>query len=166
MSSQPARPPTTLLSLTPGQARIAEKVADGRSTDQIASDLGIAIGTVSAHLGHCGRKLGVSGRAPLVHACYVTEQIPRPDLATPPGTFSDVETWTWRMVATGASAQDMAEQATITHDDALRRIRSLRECVEARNAPHLVTLGWAYAVLDASLTDMTSGVILPVPARR
>lgn len=45
---------------------------------------------------HCGQKLGVSGRAVVVHACYVTGQLKRPGKAVFPETFSDPETETWR----------------------------------------------------------------------
>ncbi|MEU9245743.1 LuxR C-terminal-related transcriptional regulator [Streptomyces sp. NPDC048385] len=163
MSARPARPSAPHLELTPAQARIAEKVAAGKSTDAIASDLKITAGTINVQMKHCGQKLGVSGRAAVVHACYVTGQLTRPEKAISPETFSDVETETWRMIAIGATSMDYADRARISRDEALQRMRALRERVRAHNDPHLVTLGWAYNVLDESLVEMVSGMVLRAP---
>lgn len=163
MSTRPARPSASHLELTPAQVRIAEKVAAGKSTDAIASDLTITAGTINAQMKHCGQKLGGSGRAAVVHACYVTEQLTRPEKAIFPETFSDVETETWRMIAIGATSMDYAARARISRDEALQRMRALRERVRAHNDPHLVTLGWAYNILDESLVEMVSGMVLRAP---
>ncbi|MEU3793014.1 LuxR C-terminal-related transcriptional regulator [Streptomyces fructofermentans] len=166
MSARLARPPATLLDLTPAQLRIANKIAQGRSTETIASDLTITAGTINVQMKHCGQKLGVRGRAAVVHACFVTWQIQRPEKAALPDAFSDEEIKTWRMVAAGATSKDYAETAGISRNEALRRFRALRERVKADNGPHLVSLGWRYGVLDESLVEMVSGTVLPVLARR
>ncbi|MGX1668588.1 hypothetical protein [Streptomyces sp. NPDC055400] len=70
------------------------------------------------------------------------------------------------MVAAGATSKDYAEAARISRDEAVRRVRELRERVEADNDPHLVTLGWKYGVLDESLVEMASGTVLPALVRR
>nr|WP_260859569.1 helix-turn-helix transcriptional regulator [Streptomyces cupreus] len=164
VSARPARPPATYLELTPAQVRIAQKVAKGKSTDAIASDLTITAGTINVQMKHCGQKLGVSGRAAVVHACYVTGQLKRPGKAAFPETFSDAETETWWMIAIGATSKDYADRARISRDEALQRIRALRERVRAHNDPHLVTLGWTYGVIDESLVEMVSGTVLRAPA--
>ncbi|SOE32521.1 LuxR C-terminal-related transcriptional regulator [Streptomyces sp. OK228] len=166
MSARPARPSATLLDLTPAQIRIANKIAQGQSTETIASDLTITAGTINVQMKHCGQKLGVRGRAAVVHACFVTEQLHRPEKAAFPEPVSDAEITTWRMVATGATSKDYAQKAGISRDEALRRVRALRERVKADNDPHLVTLGWRYEVLDESLVEMASGTVLPVLARK
>ncbi|MFB7930356.1 LuxR C-terminal-related transcriptional regulator [Streptomyces sp. NPDC056039] len=165
MSARPPRPPATL-PLTPAQLRIARRVADGESTHTIASNLAITAGTINVQLQHCGQKLGVSGRAAVVHACFVTEQLERPETATSPEVFSDTEIETWRMVAIGATSQHFADRVRISRESAVGRVRSLRERVKAENDPHLVTLGWSCEVLDESLTEMASGAILRVPTRK
>ncbi|WP_369251076.1 helix-turn-helix transcriptional regulator [Streptomyces sp. R41] len=165
MSARPARPPATL-PLTPAQLRITQSVADGESTDAIATKLSITVGTINVQLKHCGQKLGVSGRAAVVHACFVTEQLRRPETAAFPEAFSAAEVKTWRMVAIGATSQEFADRACISRDSAVRRVRALRARVAAQNDPHLVTLGWSYQVLDESLSEMASGTVLRVPARR
>lgn len=156
VSARPTRPPATL-PLTPAQLRIAQKVAEGESTDAIASELSIIVGTINVQLKHCGQKLGVRGRAAVVHACFVTGQLQRPETVASPETFSETEIETWRMVAIGTTSQD-ADLARISRDSALGRIRALRERVQAENDPHLVTLGWSCEALDESLTEMASGV--------
>ncbi|MFD5629984.1 LuxR C-terminal-related transcriptional regulator [Streptomyces sp. NPDC127072] len=166
MSARPARPPTTLLDLTPAQVRIANKIAQGQSTETIASDLTITAGTINVQMKHCGQKLGVRGRAAVVHACFVTEQLRRPDTAAFSEAFSATEIEAWRMVAIGATFQEFADRARISRDSAVRRVRALRARVAAQNAPHLVTLGWSYEVLDESLLEMASGTVLRVAARR
>lgn len=165
MSARSARPPATYLALAPAQVRIAQKVAEGKTTTAIASDLSITGGTVNVQMKHCGQKLGVSGRAAVVHACYVTEQLNRPQQAVLPGAFSDAEIETWQMIAIGATSQDFADRARISRDEALKRMRALRERVQADNDPHLVTFGWAYGVLDESLVEMVSGTVLRVAVR-
>lgn len=164
MSARPARPSTTSLDLTPAQIRIVQQVAEGKSTDAIASDLTITAGTINVQLKHCGQKFGIRGRAAVVHACFVTEQLRRPEKATFPGAFSEAEIATWRMVAIGATSKEYAERARISHDEALGRVRALRERVEAENDPHLVTLGWRYGVLGESLLEMASGTVLRLRA--
>jgi DNA-binding CsgD family transcriptional regulator len=166
VSARPARPPAALLDLTPAQVRIANKIALGQSTETIASDLTITAGTINVQMKHCGQKLGVRGRAAVVHACFVTGQIQRPEKAAFPEAFSDEEIKTWRMVATGATSMDYAEKASISRNEALRRFRALRERVKADNGPHLVSLGWRYGALDESLVEMVSGAVLPLLARR
>ncbi|MBE4741438.1 helix-turn-helix transcriptional regulator [Streptomyces caniscabiei] len=90
MSARPTRPPATL-PLTPAQLRIAQKVAEGENTHAIASELSITVGTINVQLKHCGQKLGVRGRAAVVHACFVTGQLQRPETATSPEAFSETE---------------------------------------------------------------------------
>ncbi|MER6086778.1 helix-turn-helix domain-containing protein [Streptomyces bluensis] len=165
MSVRPARPPATPLDLTPAQIRIAQKLAEGKSTEAIASDLTITAGTINVQMQHCGQKLGVRGRAAVVHACYVTRQLKCPEKAAFPGSFSDAEVETWRMIAMGATSTVYADRARISRDEALQRIRALRERVRAGNDPYLVTLGWMYEVLDASLVETLSGTVLRVPAQ-
>ncbi|MDX3121591.1 MULTISPECIES: helix-turn-helix domain-containing protein [Streptomyces] len=165
MSSRPARPTAQHLDLTPAQIRIAQRVAEGKATPAIASDLSITGGTINVQMKHCGQKLGVKGRAAVVHACYVTEQLKRPPGTVAPGAFSDAETETWRMIAIGADSKDYADRARISRDEALKRMRGLRDRTQAKNDPHLVTLGWAYGVLDESLVEMLSGAVLTVAAR-
>ncbi|GAA3827973.1 helix-turn-helix transcriptional regulator [Streptomyces phyllanthi] len=165
MSARSARPPATPLDLTPAQVRIAQQVAEGKSTDAIASDLTITAGTINVQMKHCGQKLGVRGRAAVVHACYVTGQLERPKNAAFPGSFSEVETETWQMIAAGATSEVYANRARISRDEARQRMRALRQRVQAHNDPHLVTLGWTYEVLDESLVEMVSGTVLRAPAR-
>lgn len=164
MSARPARPSPTSLDLTPAQIRIVRQVAEGRSTDAIASDLTITTGTVNVQLKHCGQKLGIRGRAAVVHACFVTEQLRRPEKVAFPGAFSEAEIETWRMAAIGATSKEYAARAHISHDEALGRVRALRVRVEAENDPHLVTLGWRYGVLGESLVEMASGAVLRLRA--
>ncbi|MFJ9961259.1 helix-turn-helix domain-containing protein [Streptomyces avermitilis] len=135
MSARPAPPHATLRDLTPAQVRIVNKVADGQSTEAIASDLKITAGTINVQMKHCGQKLGVSGRAAVVHACFVTGQLQRPEKSTFLEAFSDAEITTWRMVAAGATSKDYAENAFISRDEALRRVRGLRGRVKADNDP-------------------------------
>ncbi|MEW2399997.1 LuxR C-terminal-related transcriptional regulator [Streptomyces sp. NPDC046862] len=164
MSARPARPPATPLGLTPAQVRIVQKVAEGKSTAAIASDLTITTGTINVQIQHCGQKLGVRGRAAIVHACYVTKQLERPRKVTFPGTLSDAEIETWQMIAIGATPQEYGDRARISRDTAVQRTRDLRKRVDAGNDPHLVSLGWTYGVLDESLVEMASGTILRAQA--
>jgi DNA-binding CsgD family transcriptional regulator len=166
VSARPARPSPTSLDLTPAQIRIVQQVAEGKSTDAIASDLTITAGTINVQLKHCGQKFGARGRAAVVHACFVTEQLRRPAMATLPGAFSEAEIETWRMVAIGATPKEYAARTRISHDEALGRVRALRQRVEAENDPHLVTLGWRYGVLGESLVEMASGTVLRLRARK
>ncbi|MDT0464799.1 LuxR C-terminal-related transcriptional regulator [Streptomyces gibsoniae] len=165
VSARPARVPATL-PLTPAQLRIVRRIADGESTATIATQLSITIGTINVQVQHCGQKLGVTGRAAVVHACFVTGQLPRPEKAVLPGVLSKAEAETWRMVASGMTSLEVAEQAGISRGDALGRIRALRERVRADNDPHLVKLGWSHEVLDESLTEMASGTVLRAPVPR
>ncbi|MFD8716865.1 helix-turn-helix transcriptional regulator [Streptomyces sp. NPDC059629] len=154
------------LPLTPAQLRIVQKIADGESTAAIAAQLSITTGTINVQVQHCGQKLGVSGRAAIVHACFVTGQLPRPEKALSSEVFSETEAETWRMVASGMTSLEVGERADISRDDAVGRIRTLRGRVQAENDPHLVKLGWSHQVLDGALTEMASGTVLRAPVPR
>lgn len=58
----------TVLALTPRQEQLLERLAAGLSNQEIASELGITIGTVKQHLVMLYRRLGVSSRAKAVMA--------------------------------------------------------------------------------------------------
>jgi DNA-binding CsgD family transcriptional regulator len=158
--------PARLLDLTPGQVRIAAKVAKGESTAAIASDLTITAGTINEQLRHCAQKFGVHGWPAVIHAGYVTGQLQRPQRAVVPEALSGAESVTWRMVAIGATSKYYAQRARISHSEALDRLRALRRRIKPSNDPHLVTLGWRCGVLDESLIGMASGITLRVPAHR
>jgi len=59
-------------SLTPRELEILGLVADGKSTAQIASQLWVTPATVSKHLEHCYRKLGVASRTAAIAAAGLT----------------------------------------------------------------------------------------------
>jgi DNA-binding CsgD family transcriptional regulator len=50
------------VSLTPREHAVMNRIADGMSTNEIAAELCVTAGTVSKHLEHIYRKLGVTGR--------------------------------------------------------------------------------------------------------
>ncbi|MEX2556459.1 MAG: helix-turn-helix transcriptional regulator [Actinomycetota bacterium] len=54
------------IQLTVGERRIAERVAEGRRNDEIATDFGISRRTVEWHLTNIYRKLRVRNRTELV----------------------------------------------------------------------------------------------------
>ncbi|MFD5469616.1 hypothetical protein [Streptomyces sp. NPDC127105] len=64
------------------------------------------------------------------------------------------------MVAIGATTKEHVARARTSHDEAIGRVRALRERVEANNAPHLVMLGWRDGVLGESLRQLASGTVL------
>lgn len=55
-------------SLTPREEQVVACAAMGHSNKLIAYDLGLSVGSVAVLLGRASRKLGVSGRVPLVRA--------------------------------------------------------------------------------------------------
>jgi DNA-binding CsgD family transcriptional regulator len=54
------------LGLTPAEARVAETIASGRSPEEAAADLGIALSTVRHHLKRTHEKLDVRRQSELV----------------------------------------------------------------------------------------------------
>jgi DNA-binding CsgD family transcriptional regulator len=64
----PRRALTPVERLTPGERRVAELAAAGRSNRQIANALFVTVKAVEWHLGNAYRKLEVRGRAELPHA--------------------------------------------------------------------------------------------------
>ncbi|MFD7222924.1 helix-turn-helix transcriptional regulator [Streptomyces sp. NPDC059892] len=159
----PGQPRTTPLPLTPAQVRVLGKIAEGKTTAETAHELIVTSGTVSAQLAAISRKLGVSGRAALVHAAYLTKQLPRPQLETFDREFSEAEVQIWRLIASGASVRQVADTCRFPRGTAGERIALLRRRVDAIIDPHLTTLGWRYGVIDASLVDMASGTIIAAP---
>jgi DNA-binding CsgD family transcriptional regulator len=64
----PRRGLTPVERLTPGERRVAELAAAGRSNRQIANALFVTVKAVEWHLGNAYRKLEVRGRSGLPHA--------------------------------------------------------------------------------------------------
>jgi DNA-binding CsgD family transcriptional regulator len=160
-----ARPPASLLPLTPVQLVIVAKIAYGEPTTAIASDLSLTISSVNVQVTLSGRKLGASGRAAVVHATFATHQLPRPRPALATWKFSDQHIEAWHMVAIGATSEIYAQRARASRREVLRRVTDLREFTGAVNDPHLVTLGWAYGQLNESLKEMATGHRLRPPIR-
>ncbi|MEU6230821.1 LuxR C-terminal-related transcriptional regulator [Streptomyces sp. NPDC047042] len=163
MTARLARPPASLLPLTPVQLAIVAKIARGETTTAIAYDLSLTISSVNVQVTLSGRKLGASGRAAVVHATLATHQLPRPQTVHAPENLSDQHIEAWHMIAVGATSKIYAKRARTSRHEVLRRVRALREFVGAANDPHLVTLGWMYGVLDDSLTEMATGHVLRPP---
>jgi DNA-binding CsgD family transcriptional regulator len=53
--------------LTPGELRVAELAAEGRSNREIACELYVTLKAIEGHLARAYAKLGIEGRAPLPH---------------------------------------------------------------------------------------------------
>ena len=73
--------------LTPREREITAFAAQGRSTKQIASALGISPFTVQDHLKAVFGKVGVQSRAELVAALYVRHYEPRRMAGSTPGPY-------------------------------------------------------------------------------
>jgi DNA-binding CsgD family transcriptional regulator len=73
--------------LTPREREITAFAAQGRSTKQIASALGISPFTVQDHLKAVFGKVGVQSRAELVAALYVRHYEPRRTAGSTPGPY-------------------------------------------------------------------------------
>lgn len=157
-----AQPRVTPRALTPAQVRVARKIAGGMDTAQTAFELAITPGTVNVQLANMGRKLGVSGRAAIVHAAYAARQIPRPERESFDGEFTEIEIQTWNLIASGATVQRIADVFRVSRAAARMRIRCLRRRLKASSDAHLVTLGWRYGVADESLMDTGSEVTIAV----
>ncbi|WP_267891168.1 helix-turn-helix domain-containing protein [Streptomyces dysideae] len=157
-----AQPRVTPRALTPAQVRVARKIAGGMDTAQTAFELAITPGTVNVQLANMGRRLGVSGRAAIVHAAYAARQIPRPERESFDGEFTEIEIQTWNLIASGATVQRIADVFRVSRATARMRIRCLRRRLKASSDAHLVTLGWRYGVADESLMDTGSEMTIAV----
>ncbi|MCF3178789.1 helix-turn-helix transcriptional regulator [Streptomyces polychromogenes] len=144
------RPSAATPLLTPAQLRIAAKVALGMSSAQVAADLGLSRATVDVQMSDSNTKTGVASRTALIHSCYVTDQLPRPELITPAPTADEVEREILWGLALGAELADTGRRCHYSTDAMGRKLRDLKKRWTASNDPHLITLGWQYGVLDAS----------------
>ncbi|MER6447234.1 hypothetical protein DEJ51_29240 [Streptomyces venezuelae] len=145
-----ARPSTVTPLLTPAQLRIAAKVALGMSSVQVAADLGLSKATVDVQMSDSNTRACVSSRTALIHVCYATGQLPRPDPIAPAPTADEVERTILWGLALGAGLAETGRLCHYSTDVVGKRLRGLRKRWTASNDPHLITLGWQYGVLDAS----------------
>ena len=79
--------PSGAYGLTPREREVTSFAAQGRSTKQIASALGISPFTVQDHLKAVFAKVGVQSRAELVAALYVRHYEPRRTAGSTPGPY-------------------------------------------------------------------------------
>lgn len=146
-----ARPGPAPSHATPAQLKIAGKLAQGLSTGEVATELCLSKGTVAIQMSQGNRRVGVRHRHALIHACYVTEQLPRPEpTAPPPGGIDDIETKILWSLALDGTYAEIAQHAGLPLAEMKKRIRALRKRWGAENDPHLIALGWKFAVLNAS----------------
>ncbi|MBT2492973.1 hypothetical protein J7E96_31605 [Streptomyces sp. ISL-96] len=160
-----ARPGAVPAAFTPAHLRILAKLATGASSASVALDLDITIGTLGTQVQAMGRRAGVSGRAPLLHTAYRTEQLRRPERAVFDGVLEDHELQMVQMVACGASVQEIADVCRFSRDTARSRLRLLRDRAGAENDVHLVAQGWRYGWIDESLEVKPAGFLSTVPVR-
>ncbi|WP_338676749.1 hypothetical protein V1460_30125 [Streptomyces sp. SCSIO 30461] len=147
----PARPTKAASHPTPAQVRIASKLAQGLSTGKAAAELGLSEGTVAIQMSHGNLRVGVRHRHALIHACYVTDHLPLPEpIAPPPGGVDDIETKILWSLALDCTYAEIARHIGLPPDAMKKKIRALRKRWAAENDPHLITLGWKFAVLNAS----------------
>ncbi|WP_406172225.1 LuxR C-terminal-related transcriptional regulator [Streptomyces sp. NBC_00996] len=160
-----ARPGTVPARFTPAHLRILAKLATGASSASAALDLDITTGTLGTQVQAMGRRAGVSGRAPLLHTAYRTQQLRRPERAVFDGVLDDIELQMVQLVASGASVQEIADACRISRDTAKVRLKRLRDRAGAENDVHLVAQGWRYGWIDESLTVKPAGFLGAVPVR-
>lgn len=147
----PLSPHRSDLLPTPGQLRVAAVLAQGRDTAQAAAELYLAAGTVSAHQSTANHRLGVRHRYAFIHACYVLNLLPRPVPAPPPdgGAQPHEVAILWRLALDDSHPQ-VAAHCHMSVTAMQRRLQGLRHRWKAANESHLITLGWAYGVLNTS----------------
>jgi DNA-binding NarL/FixJ family response regulator len=75
LDRQPA--PTAKTTLTPGQSQVLQLLADGASTEQIATDLHLTTETVRKHIRHVLKALGAHPRLEAVVLARRQGLIPR-----------------------------------------------------------------------------------------
>lgn len=66
----PPIPPPWTARLSARESEVLHRLAVGRSTNEIARDLGISVATVKSHLAQLFRKVGAQDRVQLVVAAY------------------------------------------------------------------------------------------------
>ncbi|MGP9017566.1 LuxR C-terminal-related transcriptional regulator [Streptomyces sp. BR1] len=156
-------PPRSDLLPTPSQLRIAAVLAQGLATAQAAAKLHLATGTVSAHQTMANHRLGVRHRYAFIHACYVLNLLPRPVPAPPPdgGAALHEVAILWRFALDDSHAE-VAAHCHLSVTAMQSRLQVIRKRWNAANESHLITLGWAYGVLNASRG--TAGHQLTPPA--
>ncbi|WP_406336323.1 helix-turn-helix transcriptional regulator [Streptomyces zaomyceticus] len=160
-----ARPGIAPDRFTPAHLRILAKLATGASSASVALDLDITTGTLGTQVQAMGRRAGVSGRAPLLHTAYRTQQLRRPVRAVFDGVPEDHELQMVQLVASGASVQEIADACRISRDTARFRLKRFRDRTGAKNDVHLVAQGWRYGWIDESLEVKPAGFLSTVPVR-
>ncbi|GGP92146.1 hypothetical protein [Streptomyces melanogenes] len=163
--------PRSKLLPTPAQLRIAAVLAQGRDTAEAAAELGLATGTVSTTQSTANHRLGVGHRYAYIHTCYVLNLLARPVPAAPPngGAEPHEVVILWRL-ALDDSHLEAATHCHLSMTALQRRLQLLRKRWQAANECHLITLGWAYGVLNASRGSaghqLAPSVKAPLPSAR
>ncbi|WP_327356350.1 helix-turn-helix transcriptional regulator [Streptomyces sp. NBC_01304] len=150
---------------TPAHLRILAKLATGASSASVALDLEITTGTLATQVQAMGRRTGVSGRAPLLHIAYRTQQLPRPEQATFDGIPDEIELQMVQLVASGAAIPEIADACRISRGTAKHRLKLLRDRAGAANDVQLIALGWCYGWLDESLEVRPADFLSAAPTR-
>jgi DNA-binding CsgD family transcriptional regulator len=146
----PARPtnPSKALRLTPTQVQIMEHLAEGATTSDTASALGIKQGTLRGHLRQIGNKTGVSSSPARVHAALTTGQLKPPPAPEERPDFSPADLLLLSAVAMHSPTEEIAKAAGGLPQSTVRpAIKALVDTAGAKNAAHLVGLAHAWGLL-------------------
>ncbi|MFI1185888.1 DNA-binding protein [Streptomyces californicus] len=148
--SMTIRAPITPLS--PAQHRVAQKLVDGLSTQEIATRNGLAIETIRQYVRDIRRCLHLPPRCKphvLVHLVLAAEQVTPPATEQPVPVLTEKQGLLLRAVAENSALRDVALAAKIAPADLPTALYELLDTTGADTVTQLVVLSHAWGLLGA-----------------
>ncbi|MGC5264047.1 helix-turn-helix transcriptional regulator [Streptomyces cyaneofuscatus] len=139
--------------LTKTEKRVLEQVSLGQDPAAGAAELGMTRPTFNDHVRHIGHKFQVKGPAVKLQMAYVMQQLDLPDPIECTEEFSDEERNLWQAIALHSVPVDISVAAGHGPHGVpgmSEAIKGLMRKTGARSQAHLVRLGHAFGVLDAT----------------
>ncbi|MFF3976947.1 LuxR C-terminal-related transcriptional regulator [Streptomyces sp. NPDC001828] len=121
------------------QREVVTYIAHGESAVSIGRRCFLTEYTVKTHLRAARKKLGVGAAAELVHRAYETGLIAEPDRLGRPVAVSGIEQQVLQLMSLGCCYEKIASELGKREGWVRERTRALRQRLDARNRPHLMT---------------------------
>ncbi|MEV0220744.1 LuxR C-terminal-related transcriptional regulator [Streptomyces sp. NPDC050704] len=129
------------------EKEILQRIAQGKTTVEAASDMDLSAGSVKAHLVLIGGRLGVLSRPAMVHLAYGYGQMDVPKPLKRVVVLTEPQQKVLEGIADDRTVEEIAGQEQRPLADVRKDARLMVRALGASSPPHAVTRAWQFGLL-------------------